>query len=232
MSRTRRQLGTPELQPHAHRSERRGQHVAAAGAIRSGPGADGRHRHRRPEALRTAELGKPAARAERVQLPGRPLLLPREALREGRRAGRALPGQHGQSDLQPGYLLVPEPERLPAQRAEQLRRPHAGGAIRSLLALHALRLLRAGRVPRDAATDAQRRTALRVHDDAGRHLRARFIAAGSVRVAANRRAVVRESDVHEPFASRSARRGTSSAMARRPSAAVTASTSTRPTSRT
>ncbi len=53
-----------------------------------------------------------------------------------------------------------------------------------------------------------------------------------IRVAANRRAVVRESDVHEPFASASARRGTSSATARQPSAAVTASTSTRPTSRT
>ncbi len=150
------------------------------GAIRSGPGADGRHRHRRPEALRSAELWQPASRAERVQFPGRPLVLfAREALREGRRAGRALPGQHGQSDLQPGYLLVPEPERVPAQRAEQLRRPDAGGAIRSLLALHALRLLRAGRVPRDAAADAQRWSALRVHHDAGGHLRARFIAAGS-----------------------------------------------------
>ena len=132
-------------------------------------------------------------------------LFARKAPREGRRARRALPGQHGQPDLQPGHLLVPEPERVPAQRAEQLRRPDAGGAIRSLLALHALRLLRAGRVPRHAAADAQRRPALRVHHDARGYLRARFVAAGSIRVAANRRSVVREPDVHEPLASR--RRG-------------------------
>ena len=39
--------------------------------VRAGPRLDGRHRHRRPAALRAAELGQPAARAERVQLPER-----------------------------------------------------------------------------------------------------------------------------------------------------------------
>ena len=38
-----------------------------------GRDSDGRHRHRRHQALRAAELRQPAARAERVQLPGRPL---------------------------------------------------------------------------------------------------------------------------------------------------------------
>ena len=76
---------------------------------------------------------------------------------QGRRARRALPGQHGQPDLQPGHLRLPQPERVPAQRAEQLRRPHAGGAVRPLLALHAVRLLRPGRVPRHAAADASTR---------------------------------------------------------------------------
>ena len=35
---------------------------------------------------------------------------------QGRRPDRALPGQHGQPDVQPGHLRVPEPARVPAQR--------------------------------------------------------------------------------------------------------------------
>jgi hypothetical protein len=76
----------------------------------------------------------------------RPVQTPRPAPAEGRRARRALPGQHGEPDVQPRHLRVPEPQRLPARRAEQLHRPHARGPVRPLLALHALRLLPAGRV--------------------------------------------------------------------------------------
>ena len=53
---------------------------------------------------------------------------------------------------------------VPAARTpRQLHRSHAGGAVRPLLALHAVRPLRAGRRPDHAAADAERRPALRVH---------------------------------------------------------------------
>ena len=55
------QHGALRLQPHAHRPERRGEHVAAAAAVRAGPRLDRRHRHRRHAAVRAAELGEPAA---------------------------------------------------------------------------------------------------------------------------------------------------------------------------
>ena len=44
-----------------------------------------------------------------------------------------------------GIYSFPEPLDVPAQRADQLRRPDARGAVRSLLAIHAVRHLRAGR---------------------------------------------------------------------------------------
>ena len=133
---------TARLQPHAHRPERGGEHLAAAAAVHPGPRQHGRHRHRRAAALRPAELGQPAAGAERVQPAVRPRAHARTAPAQGRRAGRALPGQHGEPDVQPRHLHVCRPERVPDQPAGQLRRPDAGSAVRSLLALHALRRLR------------------------------------------------------------------------------------------
>ena len=104
-------------------------------------------------ALRTAELGQPAAGAERVRLRrttsshtrGRHLL----------KAG-ALVERYQDNMVNPTFSLgiytFPNLQRLPAQRAATLHRPDAGGAVRSLLALHAVRLLRAGRRPAHAAT--------------------------------------------------------------------------------
>ncbi len=149
------------LQPDPHRAERRGQHHPAAPGVRARPRVHRRHRHRRPQAVRAAELREPAAGAERVQRPGRSGPHPRPAPVQDRRPGGALPGQHGQPDLQPGHLRLPEPQRLPAQRAEQLRRPDPRGAVRSLLALHAVRPLRAGRNARQQPAHGERRAALR-----------------------------------------------------------------------
>ena len=85
-------------------------------ALRARPVDHGRHRHRRAPALRAAELGRTcawcrtcsASRTTSCTSRGRHLI----------KAGaprRALPGQHGQPDLQPGHLRLPEPERVPAQ---------------------------------------------------------------------------------------------------------------------
>ena len=73
------------LQPHAHRPECRSQHLAAAAAVRARAGDDRRHRHRRHEAVRAAELREPAAGAERVQRAGRPGPHARPAPDQGRR---------------------------------------------------------------------------------------------------------------------------------------------------
>ena len=100
------QHGAPELQPDAHRSERRGQHLAAARALRAWTNHHGRHRHRRAQALRPAELGRRAAGAERLQRPERSRALARPSPDQGGGARRALPGQHGQPDVQPGHLRV------------------------------------------------------------------------------------------------------------------------------
>ena len=71
---------------------------------------------------------------------------------------------------------------LPAflgNRPVELRRPDPGGAVRSLLAVHAVRLLRAGRHPAHAAADRERRAALRVHDPARGEIQPRLGAARS-----------------------------------------------------
>ena len=130
------------LQPHRHRPERAGQHVHPAADVHRHARQHGGHRHRRPAPLRSAELRQPAADAERVQRPERPGAHPRPPRDQGRRPGRALSGQHGQPDLQPRHLHVRRPERVPDQPPGQLRRADAGGAVRSLLALHAVRRLR------------------------------------------------------------------------------------------
>ena len=61
------QHGAHRFQPDADRPERPGEHDTDARAVHCHPRSDGRHRHRRHEALRAAELGQPAAGAERVQ---------------------------------------------------------------------------------------------------------------------------------------------------------------------
>ena len=73
----------------------------AAAGLRGHARQHGRHRHRRPAPLRAAELRQPAAHAERVQRAERCRADARPPRAQGRRAGRALPGQHGQPDVQP-----------------------------------------------------------------------------------------------------------------------------------
>ncbi len=81
------------------------------------PRSDGRHRHRRHEALRAAELGQPAAGAERVQRAERPGAQPGPPHAEGGRARRALPGQHGEPDVLARHLHLRRPERVPDEPA-------------------------------------------------------------------------------------------------------------------
>ena len=50
--------------------------------------------------------------------------------------------------------------QLPAQRAGEFRRPDPGRPIRSLLALHVVRRLPAGRLPGHAASHGERRPAV------------------------------------------------------------------------
>ena len=57
-------------------------------------------------------------------------------------ACRALPAGHGESDVQPRHLLVRQPARVSREPRHQLHRPHAAGAVRSLLAVLAARRLR------------------------------------------------------------------------------------------
>ena len=80
--------------------------------------------------------------------------------------------------------------------------------------------------------ERERGTALRVHDDARGYLRPRFVAAGPDGVAADGRTAVREPDLHEPLAARGLRVGRLRRRQDVACAAVTASTSTRRTSRT
>ncbi len=148
------------IQPHPHRPERPGQHVDAAAGLHRDPRQHGGHRHRRPPPLRSAELGQPAPHPERLQRAERSRAHARPPCAQVGRTGRALPGQHGEPDVQPRDLQLRRPERLPDQPARQLRRAYAGGAVRSLLALHAVRLLRAGRHPAHAAAHVERRPAL------------------------------------------------------------------------
>ena len=75
--------------------------------------------------VRAAELGQPAAGAERVQRADRSRAHPRPAHAQGGRARRALPGQHGEPDLQPRDLHLRRPARVPRQPARELRRPDA-----------------------------------------------------------------------------------------------------------
>ena len=107
--------GALRLQPHAHRPERRGQPRVAAAAVRGRPRPRRRHRHRRHAALRSAELGEPAARAERLQRPVRRHAHARPAPAEGRRARRALSRLHDQPDVQPRDLHVRERARVPRE---------------------------------------------------------------------------------------------------------------------
>ena len=104
------------LQPDADRPERPGQHLAAAAGVRRHARQHGRHRHRRPPPLRSAELRQSPPRAERVQRAERRGPDARPPRAQGRGAGRALPGQHGQPDLQSRHLHVRRPERVPAAR--------------------------------------------------------------------------------------------------------------------
>ena len=139
--------GAARLQPHAHRPERPGQHVAAArrrscrAATCMGDIDIGGLRRFGPQSSANLRLVQNVFSLQNdLRAHARP------ASAQGRRARRALPGQHGQPDLQPGHLSrSPNLTRVPAQPAEQLRRPDAGGAVRSLLALHAVRVLRPGR---------------------------------------------------------------------------------------
>ena len=141
------------LQPHAHRPERPGQHLARrcrsfvatrdsmgdidiGGLRRFGPQSSGN--------LRLVQ-NVFSAQSDLVQTRGRHLL----------KVG-ALAEHYQDNMVNPtfslGIFTFADLQRVPAATApRQLRRPDAGGAVRSLLALHAVRLLRAGRLPAHAA---------------------------------------------------------------------------------
>ncbi len=97
-----------------------------------------------PAAIRHAIVGEPPAGAERLRLRARAGPLARPSLDQGWRASRALPGQHGQPDLQPRHVHVRQPQRLSQKPRAAIRRSSDRRRARSLLALYALRFLRAG----------------------------------------------------------------------------------------
>ena len=131
-----------------------------------------------------------------------------------------------------GIFTFADLTALPRQPAGELRRPDAGGAVRSLLALHAVRLLRAGRHPAHAAADAERRAALRVRDAAGGEVQPRLGAARPQRVGAGGRSALPEPDLYEPLAALRLRVGSVRRRAAPRSAAATGSTSTPTITRT
>ena len=113
------QHGARRLQPDAHRPERRGQHLAAAAGVRAG----------RATAWATSTSAASSASVRRARatcascrtcsaLQNDVVAHARPPPAQGRRARRALPGQHGQPDLQPRHLRVRQPERVPAQPAD------------------------------------------------------------------------------------------------------------------
>ena len=104
-----------------------------------------------------------------------------------------------------GHLLLRRPERVPRQPSGVVRRPDPGSAVRSLLALHAVRLLSPGRLPDLPACDRERRVALRVLDPAAREIQPRLGAARPHRVGAGGRSALRESHLYQPVAA--SRRG-------------------------
>ena len=149
--------------------------TSAAAAVRRRPRPRRRHRHRRHAAVRSAELGESAAGAERLQRPVRRDPHARPPSVQGRRARGALSRLHDQPDVQPRDLHLrerPGLSREPGRRASSACRRRATSTATgrwTLYGVYAQDTLSA-----DAAADAQRRTALRDHDDAGRHAGARL----------------------------------------------------------
>ncbi len=175
------------LQPHRDRPDRRVEHDAGRVAVRARTPDDGRHRHRRPAALRPAALRRSRARAGRLQRPGRRDARPRQPSAQGRRSRRALLGDGVQPDLQPRRLSLRQPADLPRRHGRVVHRPDAGRRRQPRLGLDAGRRLRAGRLERDARPHGERRTPRRGRDRAGRS--ARHQHAGPAGRAGRRRAL-------------------------------------------
>ena len=203
--------GADRLQPDAHRPERRGQHLPAA-ASRSCRGA------RSPATSTSAACKRfgpqSSANLRLVQnvfsLQDDLVAHARAAPDQGRRPGRALPGQHGQPDVQPRHLRLPEPA---ARSSRNVPTRFVGltpeAQFDRVLALHAVRLLRAGRSPRSTPRlTAQRRPALRVRRRMPADRYGRDSALPDLtRAEGDRRAALREPDLHEPLAARRRRVG-------------------------
>jgi hypothetical protein len=117
-----------------------------AAAVRARARLHGGDRHRRDEAVRPAEFGEPAPRAERIQPVERPDAHAgtAHAVQGGRLAERYQDNMVNPT-FSLGIYAVRQPHHVPARGAGDLHRAHAGGAVRPLLALHAVRLLPAGR---------------------------------------------------------------------------------------
>src|SRR4029450_5697716 len=99
----------------------------------------GPHPNWRDAALRAAELRRSAARSKRVRRAVRRDRNARPAPRQGRRPRGALPGYDGESDVQPGYLHVREPARVPRESATAVRGADTRRGDRPRLALYAAR---------------------------------------------------------------------------------------------
>ena len=79
---------------------------------------------------------------------------------------RAPAHEQADRDEHPRHLHVPDADALPGGVAQPVRRRAAGRAARTRAAQHAVRVLRAGRLPHDRPPDAESRPALRVLHDA------------------------------------------------------------------
>ena len=150
---------------------------------------------------------------------------------EGGRAGRALPGHHGQPDVQPRDLYLRRTRAFLENRADAASSASPEATVRSLLARHALRLLRPGRHPARAADLGQRGAAIRVHDAAEGEVRPRLVAADLTASARRHRAALPEPD-YTNLSPRAASPGMCSATAEPRCAAATGCTSTPTTIRT
>ena len=127
-------------QPHAHRPERRGQHVPAAAAVRARARVDGRHRHRRHAALRAAELGRRALLQNVFSLQRRPRAHARPPPAQGRRAWSSTT-RPTWSTRRSASASTPSPtsRAFLANRAHRFIGLTPEGDIRSRLAVHAVR---------------------------------------------------------------------------------------------